>query len=100
MGGAKGHHGSTKMGGANPYGNSIHVGGAEGHHDNTKMGGANPYGNSTPVGGAEGYHGNNEDLMKGEPCLVAPGLLWGAAATAPVAMATMGPSRCRGAARR
>ena len=73
MGGAKGHHGSTKMGGANPYGNSIHVGGAEGHHGNTKMGGANPYGNSTPVGGAKGHHDNTRGRSQ---ALLATVSLW------------------------
>ena len=66
----------------------------------TLNGQSQPNGISIPVGGAKGHHGNNEDIIKGKPCLVAPGLPWGAVATAPVAMATMGPSRCRGAARR
>ena len=43
VGGAKGHHSNTKMGGANRYGGSTPVGGAKGHHGNTKMGGAKPY---------------------------------------------------------
>ena len=43
VGGAKGHHSNTEMGGANRYGGSTPVGGAKGHHGNTKMGGAKPY---------------------------------------------------------